>query len=111
MPLAAITPQILFIAGCALLVYILMRRSYRFFGAAKRRSTGPIDVQHRPVTQWDGVQADADARVNRQQVELEEMSRQMRGEIDSKLIALRELSARCDAQIAKLESLLDRAQR
>ena len=101
---------LLFAVGCGLLTAILLRRSYRYFGK-RRRSTdsAPIAAQRRPDGPWAGSFSDAQARFDRQQVELHELARDLRGQLDSKLILLQELVAKSQQQIDRLEELLDEA--
>lgn len=99
---------IFFAAGCALLTVILLRRSYRFFGNRRSRgdSSPPIELQHRPTHKWDGVKKDAAARFNRDQVELYDLARDLKGQLDSKIIVVNELVAQSQQQIDRLEELL-----
>ncbi|NOY30145.1 MAG: hypothetical protein GXP28_08195 [Planctomycetes bacterium] len=55
-----------FFAGVALLTWILMKRSYRYFGRRRNKNPAPIERQARPTSKWDGVQRDALAQVERQ---------------------------------------------
>ena len=98
----------IFAAGCALLTMILLRRSYRYFGRRRTRGgSGPhIDAQPRPKDKWDGVKKDADARFNRDQVELYDLARDLKGQLDSKIIVLNELVLKSQKQIDRLEELL-----
>lgn len=103
--------QLGFAAGCALLTMILLRRAYRMSSKRVRPGGGgPLAKQHRPVSKWDGVKQDADARFARQQVELHEFARDTKAQIDSKMLLLRELIAQSDRKIERLEELLERAE-
>lgn len=103
---------IVFAVGCGLLTAILLRRSYRYFGKRSRGGSGPaIAAQRRPSSAWDGARHDAEARFNRQQVELHDLARDLTGQIDSKMILLRELIAQSERQVTRLEELLDEAER
>lgn len=98
---------LMFLAGIALLTALLMRRSYRYFGGKKRGfDPRPIDAQPRPTKAWEGAMNDSAAMVERQQVELAQMSRDVNGQIDTKIMILRELIARSEKQIERMEELL-----
>jgi len=102
-------PLLLFLAGCALLTWILMKRSGRYFGrasASRGRSSKPIEVQPRPTSAWSGVQRDALARIDREQVELQERARNLSGQLNSKIIVLEQLIATSSRQIERMEALL-----
>ncbi|MEM9657406.1 MAG: hypothetical protein AAF961_03510 [Planctomycetota bacterium] len=111
--LAEVNPVLLFLAGCALLATILLRRCHRYFGKARRRAgTGPaIERQPRPQSDWDGAQADASARIERQKVELQDFARDASGMINSKMIMLQHLIRTSDRQIQRLETLLEDLER
>lgn len=98
---------LMFLVGIALLTSILLRRTYRQVGRGRRgQSTRHIDAQPRPTHSWDGARDDPHARIERERVLLEEFRREANGQIDAKLIALRQLIAQSEEQIAKLEALL-----
>jgi hypothetical protein len=100
-------PLLMFLAGCALLTWILMKRSGRYFGRASRgRSSKPIEVQPRPTSSWSGVQRDALARIDREHVELQERARDLAGQLNSKIIVLEQLIATSSRQIERMETLL-----
>lgn len=105
-PLANFAASLMFAAGCGLLAAILLRRTYKRLGR-RRRNTPAIDAQPRPETAWSGAQGDASARIARQEVELHDRARDVTGQIDSKLILLRELIAQSESQIERLEALLE----
>jgi hypothetical protein len=97
----------MFLAGVGLLTFILMKRSYRYFSRPRRkRNDKPIELQPRPKGPWDGVQHDAMAHVERQKVEMFEMSRDLNGQLNSKIIVLEKLIADSQRQITRMEALL-----
>jgi len=97
----------MFLAGCGLLTYLLLKRSYRYFGKShSRRSSTAIERQRRPENAWDGVQRDTSALIDRQQVELHEMARDLSGQLNSKIILLEQLVADSQRQIERMEQLL-----
>jgi hypothetical protein len=104
---ANITAVWMFLAGVGLLTFILMRRSYRYFGKSRRRRNDTaLDLQPRPKAPWDGVQHDAMARIDRQKVEMFEMARDLNGQLCSKIIVLEKLIADSQRQITRMEELV-----
>ena len=98
------------LAGGALLTLILLKRSYRYFGRQKKGSSAPIERVARPASQWDGAQRDALAQVERQKVEMHEMSRDLNGQLSSRIIVLERLIGDSQRQIERLEALLAAAE-
>ena len=95
------------VPGVGLLRFILMKRSYRYFSRPRRkRNDKPIELQPRPKGPWDGVQHDTMAHVERQKVEMFEMSRDLNGQLNSKIIVLEKLIADSQRQITRMEALL-----
>lgn len=100
-------PLLLFMAGCGLLTWMLLKRSYRYFGRRNRsQNSSPIESQPRPTDPWSGVQRDALARLDREQVEMQERARDLSGQLNSKIIALEQLIATSAQQIERMETLL-----
>lgn len=100
-------PALMFIAGAALLTWLMVRRSFRRLGPRNRKSDSrPIDAQPRPTDPWSGAHRDAAAVLERQKVELAEFARDTHGQIDTKILVLRELIAQSERQIERLERLL-----
>ncbi len=105
--LAAVSPTLLFLAGCAVLIWVLLRRSYKRCG--RRQGAGSRDYLehvHRPTNPWDGACHDADALVERRQVELYDMARDVSGRLDSKMMLLNHLITTSQQQIDRMEALL-----
>lgn len=101
----------MFIGGIALLTMILLRRTYRQVGNRRRKQDSRhLDSQPRPTSQWDGAKADTSAVIERQKVELAELSRDVNGQLDSKIMVLRELITQSNEQIARMEVLLSSAE-
>jgi hypothetical protein len=98
------------LAGGALLTLILLKRSYRYFGRQKKGGSAPIERVARPASQWDGAQRDALAQVERQKVEMHEMSRDLNGQLSSRIIVLERLIGDSQRQIERLEALLAAAE-
>lgn len=100
----------LFFAGCALFTMVLLRRTYLRLGRRKKASSAAIERVARPSGPWDGVQRDALAQVERQKVEMHEMSRDLNGQLSSKIIVLEKLIGDSQRQIERLEKLLAESQ-
>ena len=100
-----------FAAGCALLTWILLKRSYKYFGKPRgKRLIQGIEEQHRPTSEWDGAKSDAMARIERREVEMQEMTRDLKGELNSKIIILEKLIADSQRQIERMEELIEKAE-
>ena len=105
--LASIHAVWMFLAGVGLLTFILLKRSYRYFSRSRRiRNDKPLELQPRPKGPWDGAQRDTMARIERQKVEMFEMSRDLNGQLNSKIIVLEKLIADSQRQITRMEALL-----
>ena len=105
--LASIHAVWMFLAGVGLLTFILMKRSYRYFSRTRRnRNDKPLELQPRPKGPWDGAQHDTMAHIERQKVEMFEMSRDLNGQLNSKIIVLEKLIADSQRQITRMEVLL-----
>ena len=105
MLVAQLGPILLFIAGIGLLTAILLRRTYRQLGRRGRKyDNRPIDAQPRPNHRWDGAKADTVAVIERQKVELAELSRDVNGQLDTKIMMLRELIAQSQRHKHRLVS-------
>ena len=98
------------LVGGALLTLILLKRSYRYFRRQKKGSSAPIERVARPAGPWDGAQRDALAQVERQKVEMHEMSRDLNGQLSSRIIVLERLIGDSQRQIDRLEALLAAAE-
>jgi hypothetical protein len=103
--LAAVDPTLLFLAGCAVLTWVLLRRSYRRCGR-RPSNRDYLEHLHRPASAWDGACHDAVALIDRQKVELYDMARDAAGRLDSKLIMLNQMITTNERQIERMEELL-----
>ena len=108
MLLAKIEPWMMLLLGMVLLTGIMLRKSYRYFGRRRRAgySEPPIAAVPRPDGKWSGAQKDLLAQISRREVEMFELSRELTGTLDSKIIVLQELIAKSDRRIEELERLL-----
>ena len=98
----------MFLAGVALLVVILLRRWNRYYG---RRRRGKKDVSGlvtipRPSERPRRSLSTAPAEFLQWQVELHDTARDLKAELDSKMIALQILIQSASQQAARLERLL-----
>lgn len=97
----------MFALGCGLLTAFLLRCSYRYFGKRKAHSAdAPIDSQPRPSGKWSGAYSDSSALIERQKVEIYDLGRELKAQLDGKIIVLEELCQRSQQQIDRLETLL-----
>ena len=94
-------------AGCVLLAFILLKRPSRYFGRRRYSGAATIERVPQPTRKWDGTQRDTLAQVERQKVEMREMSRGLNDQLGSKIIILERLVAQSQQQIERLEHLLD----
>jgi len=94
-----------------MLTWILLKRSYRYFGKRRgKRVIKALEEQPRPTSKWDGVQRDSLAQIERQKVEMHEMSRDLNGELNSKIIVLEKLIADSQRQIERMEKLIEQSE-
>ena len=106
-PLALAAADGMFLAGCALLTLILLKRSYRYFGPRSRNRHRPaIEAVPRPATKWDGSQRDTLAQIEREKVEMHEMSRDLNGQLNTRILVLEQLIHESQQKIDRLEQLL-----
>jgi len=97
------------LAGVGLLTFIMMRRSYGYFSRRRRkRDEQPVALQPRPQGPWDGAQHDRMAQIDRQEVEMFDMARELNGQLSSRIIVLERLIADSQQQIDRMEFLLDK---
>lgn len=105
--LGAVNPTLLFLAGCALLTWVLLRRAYRRCGRRPGKTGRDyLEHVHRPTSAWDGACHDAEAVLDREKVELYDMARDAAGRLDSKLILLKQMITTNERQIERMEGLL-----
>ena len=105
-------PLLMFLAGCGMLVLILLRRSHRYFGRRSSDSSSslPVALQPRPTSKWSGVERDALARIDREQVDLYDMKREIEGQLNSKIVILEQLIETNQRQLERIEQLLGAAE-
>lgn len=101
---------LLMMAGVGLFCWLMLR------GKMRRRAAGPLPVlvemghnanARRPVTQFTGTQSlGAPAEVLRWQVELHDLARELKAELDSKLIAVRTMTTAYDQAARRLGDMI-----
>jgi len=106
--------------GVAMLLAILLRRSGRYYGKLKRQAK-KAGKPSAPQTRREGQMAsmfdraspllDAPATVVRWQVEMQELARELKAEVDTKICLLQVLVRRSNEAAARLEAAAARAER
>ncbi|MBI1904573.1 MAG: hypothetical protein HYS13_26050 [Planctomycetia bacterium] len=110
MPLAAVQIEhFVLVAGMILLCAILIYRSRkRLAASAAARPQSPVAAP--PVPNLLALRRRLDSpEIDRYEVEIQDMVRDVRAEIDSKMIALAQLIRMAAEESARLEELLQRA--
>jgi len=104
---------ILLLAGMALLTLILLRRWARYFGKTRKTNGSPRNHRRRGGSGRPSSipLSDAPPEVSRWHVEMHEIMRDMKAELDSKMVALKELTRQADERTAALRSAIERAER
>ena len=96
------------VAGLVVVIWLLMRRSERYFGRRtgsddfSPRRQRPTDKDHRPLS-------DAPPELLRWQVEMHETARDLKAELDSKMGVLQQLNLLAMEQVQRLELAVARA--
>lgn len=100
----------MFLAGVALLTIICLRKWYRHYGKRARLRRQRRENK-RPRDQKSNSQPllDAPTDVLRWQVEMHDLSRDLKAELDSKIAALQAVIAMARRESERLESLLRQA--
>ena len=97
------------LVGLGLLIAILLRRSFRYYGRRGSRKAGaePLLATTTPPAGPYRSLTNPPAEVLRWQVEMHEIARDLRAEMDSKLRLLQLLIAQAQQQADRLERLLN----
>jgi hypothetical protein len=103
-------PIALFLLGLILLISILLRRYYRYFGKCKTDDRPVVRTTRREADPQQPLM-DAPPNVLRWQVEMHETARDLKGELDTKMVALQQLISMAEAEALRLEAAIERAQR
>lgn len=100
----------MFLAGMVLLIVILLRRTFRHYGrrrSAKRNAEPPLARTPRPSAKSTTL-SNAPPDVLGWQVEMHEIAREMKAELDTKMRALQVLIAQARHEADRLEQILTR---
>ena len=100
----------MFLAGCVLLTFILLKGTFRRLGRRKKAPPPPLEHIPRPKSAWDGAQHDAQSIIDRQKVEMYDMARELSGQLNTKIMILEKLISDSQEQIDRMETLLERQQ-
>lgn len=103
-------PIALFLLGLILLISILLRRYYRYFGKRKSDDRPVVRTSRREADPQQPLM-DAPPSVLRWQVEMHETARDLKAELETKMVALQQLIGMADAEASRLETAIARAQR
>ncbi len=95
------TPGILFALGMAVLVFVLMRRTYRRVGGRTKDQRAIVEIPRPTVSSTTSMS---------ENVELYETSRALSAQLDNKMIALDVLIRQADERIAELKLLSGEAE-
>jgi len=98
----------LFACGALILIFMLTRRSRRYLRQSKRESRQPH--QHLAAANRDQALVDAPVEVLRWQVEMHETARDLKAELDSKMVALQTLTRFADEAAERMEAAINRAE-
>ena len=112
MLIAGIFQTVALLLGLSLLAVMLLRRSFRYYGHRKPgRIEPPIVRTSRPIDDAREPLADAPPEMARWQVEMHQVARDVKGELDTKMRMLLELICRARLERERLETALERAER
>jgi hypothetical protein len=115
-PISAENLQVLMrIAGLGIICWLVLRGRAKFRGMRQAKITSQLkhnaNTSGLESTTFSGTQSiGAPAEVLRWQVELHDLGRDLKAELDSKLIAVREMTLRYDAAASRLKKLLEAAE-
>ena len=106
--LAKFSPEWLLLLGVVMLTVILLRITYRRLGRRRRAGDADSPIVHVPRSDQprSGAYHDSATLLDRQEIELYELSRELTGRLDSKIVVLQQLIIQSDAKIAQLRQLL-----
>lgn len=106
--LAEISQYILFAAGLCVLIWLILRRSHGRPGRS-RPDNEPLVRTPRPEKTTNVGLIDAPADVARWEVAMHETARDMKAELDTKMVALQTLTRMAQAESERLEAAITRA--
>jgi hypothetical protein len=96
------SPQLIMLLAMGLLIMLLWRRSNRYFGRGGKAHEPPYRVSNLQDDR-DLALADAPPELTRWQVEMYELSREMKGELDTKMALLQILIRKANEASDRLE--------
>jgi len=99
----------MFAAGMLILIFLLLRRSWRYRGKVKKQKADPrrkLDDARQATPLLD-----APPEILRWQVEMHETARHLKAELDSKMSALQAMTRIASEESARLEAVIARAER
>ena len=104
-----VLPTLMFLVGIAMMIFILMRRSNRYFRRQKKKKKdqGPLVQLDRPKVPNTRSAVILSADLARQEVQLNDRTRELMGQLDSKIRLLQQLMIQTEQQIERLEALLE----
>jgi DNA-directed RNA polymerase specialized sigma24 family protein len=95
----------MFLAGIVLLILIMFRRSYRHHLARNRRSSGPVP-RRMQIQAADRALSETPDDVMKWQVEMHELARTLKAELDTKMRLVQLLIGQARVESDRLEQLL-----
>ncbi len=98
---------IVVLVAMALLIAILLMRSYRYFSRSKQPESHLVRTA-RPEEQKPGHNLEKPREMLRWEVQMHEAARELSGKLDSKMVALQHLINEADRAAARLEKDLRR---
>jgi hypothetical protein len=104
------TPQLILIVALGLMTMVLWRRSNKHFGRGGKAYEAPHRLS-KLDNDRDVALADAPTEVTRWQVEMYELARETKAEIDTKLTVLQVLLRQTNEATARLDQAIRRAER
>lgn len=104
------TPQLVLLAAMGMMIWVLWRRSHKHFGRGGKAYESPHRVSQIEDNRELAL-SDAPPELSRWQVEMYELSRDLKGEIDTKLALLEVLTRNANEACARLEKATQHAER
>ena len=108
--LAQIEPWIVLLIGVALMTVIMLRITYRRLGKQRRdKNDAPFIQSARSTAHAQTPRLNTATEIDRKEIEMFEITRELTGQLDSKIVIVQQLIADCDVRIQRLQELLDEA--
>lgn len=108
MLVAEINPTMLFMLGALLIVSVMLRRAMR--ALSRDASASDCALPREPTTAGPRVSGATD-ELARWEIRMHELSRDLSGQLDTKIIVVEQLLRRVEQQTARLELAISEAQR